>query len=93
MEETLATNEDGGATIGTCPSCPPFRLKNQDYLSGDKEGARNAYKDFLALSKGADPDIPVLKQAKAEFEPCPSKLLPKTATPLKFTKPKQKQKR
>jgi hypothetical protein len=25
-----------------------------------------AYKDFLALWKDADPDIPILKQAKAE---------------------------
>ncbi len=28
---------------------------------------RSAYKDFLALWKDADPDIPILKQAKAEF--------------------------
>ena len=26
-----------------------------------------AYKDFLTLWKDADPDIPVLKQAKAEY--------------------------
>jgi len=26
-----------------------------------------AYKDFLTLWKDADPDIPILKQAKAEF--------------------------
>jgi eukaryotic-like serine/threonine-protein kinase len=30
--------------------------------------ARNAYQDFLTLWKDADPDIPVLKQAKAEYE-------------------------
>jgi tetratricopeptide (TPR) repeat protein/predicted Ser/Thr protein kinase len=29
--------------------------------------ARSAYKDFLTLWKDADPDIPVLKQAKAEY--------------------------
>jgi eukaryotic-like serine/threonine-protein kinase len=29
--------------------------------------ARIAYKDFLALWKDADPDIPILKQAKAEY--------------------------
>jgi len=29
--------------------------------------ARAAYQDFLALWKNADPDIPVLKQAKAEY--------------------------
>jgi eukaryotic-like serine/threonine-protein kinase len=26
-----------------------------------------AYKDFLALWKEADPDIPILKEAKAEY--------------------------
>jgi hypothetical protein len=26
-----------------------------------------AYKDFLTLWRGADPDIPILKQAKAEY--------------------------
>ena len=26
-----------------------------------------AYKDFLAIWKDADPDVPVLKQARAEY--------------------------
>jgi len=34
---------------------------------GDAAKARAAYQDFLALWKDADPDIPVLKQAKAEY--------------------------
>jgi hypothetical protein len=34
--------------------------------SGDSAGARTAYHDFLTLWKDADPDIPILKQAKAE---------------------------
>ena len=29
--------------------------------------ARAAYKDFLTLWKDADPDVPILKQAKAEY--------------------------
>jgi eukaryotic-like serine/threonine-protein kinase len=29
--------------------------------------ARAAYEDFLTLWKDADPDIPILKQAKAEY--------------------------
>ena len=29
--------------------------------------ARTAYQDFLTLWKDADPDIPILKQAKGEF--------------------------
>jgi eukaryotic-like serine/threonine-protein kinase len=29
--------------------------------------ARTTYQNFLALWKDADPDIPILKQAKAEY--------------------------
>ncbi len=36
-------------------------------LSGDQSKARTAYQDFLALWKDADPDIPILKQAKSEY--------------------------
>ncbi len=36
-------------------------------LSGDKVKAKAAYGDFLALWKDADLDIPILKQAKAEY--------------------------
>jgi hypothetical protein len=36
-------------------------------MSGDTDKARAAYQDFLTLWKDADPDIPVLKQAKAEY--------------------------
>jgi hypothetical protein len=34
---------------------------------GDKANAQAAYQTFLALWKDADPDIPILKQAKAEY--------------------------
>ena len=36
-------------------------------LQGDESKARSAYNDFLTLWKGADPDIPILKDAKAEY--------------------------
>ena len=36
-------------------------------LSGDKRMADRAYQDFLAQWKDADSDIPVLKQAQAEY--------------------------
>ena len=36
-------------------------------LAGDAAKAHAAYQDFLALWKDADPDIPILKQAKAEY--------------------------
>ncbi|HYL16777.1 MAG TPA: protein kinase [Terriglobales bacterium] len=35
--------------------------------SGDNTKARAAYQDLLAIWKDADPDIPILKQAKAEY--------------------------
>jgi hypothetical protein len=36
-------------------------------LSGDAGGAKSAYREFLALWRDADDDIPVLMQAKAEY--------------------------
>jgi hypothetical protein len=36
-------------------------------LSGDKVKAKAAYEAFLALWKDADPDVPILKSAKAEY--------------------------
>jgi hypothetical protein len=36
-------------------------------LQGDTAKARTAYQDFLTLWKDADPDIPILIAAKAEY--------------------------
>jgi eukaryotic-like serine/threonine-protein kinase len=36
-------------------------------MAGDKAKARAAYQDFFSLWKDADPDVPILKQAKAEY--------------------------
>jgi hypothetical protein len=36
-------------------------------LAGDKNKAKAAYQDFLTRWKDADPDIPILKQARTEF--------------------------
>ena len=36
-------------------------------MTGDTAKARAAYQDFLALWKDADPDVPILKEAKAEY--------------------------
>jgi len=36
-------------------------------LQGDNAKAKAAYQDFLTLWKDADPDVPILKQAKAEY--------------------------
>jgi len=40
-------------------------------LSGDTVKAKSAYIDLLTLWKNADPDIPVLKEARAEFARLP----------------------
>src|SRR6202789_752186 len=46
-------------------------LEARTLEGADADAARvralTAYKDFLALWKDADPDIPILKQAKAEY--------------------------
>jgi Tfp pilus assembly protein PilF len=36
-------------------------------LQADTAKTRAAYQDFLALWKDADPDVPALKQSKAEY--------------------------
>ena len=40
-------------------------------LSGDTVKAKSAYNDLLTLWKNADPDIPVLKEARAEYARLP----------------------
>jgi outer membrane PBP1 activator LpoA protein len=46
-------------------------LQTKTLQGADADSARvralAAYKDFLTLWKGADPDIPILKEAKAEY--------------------------
>ena len=44
-----------------------LQLARARTLSGDAAGARRAYQDFLSLWKDADPDVPVLKEARAEL--------------------------
>jgi hypothetical protein len=39
-------------------------------MQGDTARAKNAYEDFITLWKDADPDVPTLKQAKAEYAKC-----------------------
>ena len=58
---------------GTLPTCSlaHLQLGRARVLSGDPAGARTAYQDFLALWKDADPDVPILKEAKAEYAKLP----------------------
>ncbi len=44
-----------------------LQLARAYVLSGEKTKAKSAYQDFLTLWKDADPHIPILKQAQAEY--------------------------
>jgi eukaryotic-like serine/threonine-protein kinase len=44
-----------------------LELARAHMLLGDKSRAGQAYRDFLFLWKNADPDVPILKQAQAEY--------------------------
>jgi hypothetical protein len=44
-----------------------WQLGSAYALAGDKTKAKSAYQDLLTLWKDADPDIPILKKAKAEY--------------------------
>ena len=47
------------------------RMVHTYAMQGDTSKAKAAYQDFLTLWKDADPDIPILKQAKAEHPRLP----------------------
>jgi eukaryotic-like serine/threonine-protein kinase len=55
----LVVNEQIGARL--------LQLGCAYAMAGDSAKARAAYQDFLTLWKDADSDIPILKQAKAEY--------------------------
>ncbi len=44
-----------------------LQLARARNLGGDVAGARQAYGDFVSMWKDADPDVPILRQAKAEY--------------------------
>jgi ATP/maltotriose-dependent transcriptional regulator MalT len=57
---TIITNSPVGALAH-------LGLARAYVLQGDAIKARAAYQDFLTLWKDADPDVPILNQAKAEY--------------------------
>jgi eukaryotic-like serine/threonine-protein kinase len=44
-----------------------LQLGRAQKLMGDNEAARKSYEEFLSIWKDADPDLPVYRQAKAEY--------------------------
>jgi tetratricopeptide (TPR) repeat protein len=60
---------DHSGLVGLCPqmSLAHLGLGRARALSGDTAGARTAYQDFFGLWKDAEPDIPILRDAKTEY--------------------------
>jgi Tfp pilus assembly protein PilF len=60
---------DGRSVVVSDPigALAHLQLGRAFVLSGDTTKAKTAYQDFLSLWQGADPDIPILKQAQAEY--------------------------
>jgi eukaryotic-like serine/threonine-protein kinase len=61
---------DHRGAAGFAPEYPlaHLNLARSYVLQGDNAKARTSYQDFFAAWKDADPDIPILKAAKAEYE-------------------------
>jgi DNA-binding winged helix-turn-helix (wHTH) protein/tetratricopeptide (TPR) repeat protein len=59
---------DWRAAVANCPlgALAHLWLGRAHALEGDAGAARKSYQEFLALWKDADPDIPILNQAKVE---------------------------
>ena len=60
---------DHASVVGNAPigALARLGLGRAHVLSGDTSKAKTAYQDFFALWKNADPEIPILQQAKAEY--------------------------
>ena len=54
----------GNSVLG---SLAHLQLGRAEVMMGDKAAARKSYQDFLTLWRDADPDIPIYKEAKAEY--------------------------
>jgi eukaryotic-like serine/threonine-protein kinase len=66
---------DHGGIVGNAPirALARLGLARAYALQGDTAKAHAAYQDFFSLWKHADPDIPVLKEAHAEYAKLPLK--------------------
>ena len=61
---------DHRGLIANCPlgALAHLQIGRAYAMAGDTAKAKAAYKDFLTLWKDGDPEIPILKQAEAEYE-------------------------
>jgi hypothetical protein len=69
--QRILDNRGWGSTLFFYPMAR-LGLARAAAISGDLAKSRRAYQDFLALWKDADPDVPVLIQAKAEYAKLPA---------------------
>jgi eukaryotic-like serine/threonine-protein kinase len=60
-------DHQGVAASDTTYALARLNLGRAYVLQGDTTKARTAYQDFLARWKDADPDLPILNEAKAEY--------------------------
>ena len=60
-------NHRGLVAVDPVGAMARLQLGRAFMMYGDRGKAKTAYEDFLTLWKDADPDVPILKQAKAEF--------------------------
>ena len=60
---------DHRGLIANCPlaALAHLQLGRAYVMAGNTPKAKAVYQDFLTLWKEADPDVPLLKQAKAEY--------------------------
>jgi serine/threonine protein kinase len=67
VEFQRIVDQRGFAKLTAVCSLAHLGLARAYVLDGETAKARTAYQDFLALWKDADPDAPILKQAKYEY--------------------------
>ena len=60
---------DHRGVVGSDPigALAHLQLARAQVLAGDKNKAKAAYDDFFTLWREADPDVPILKRAHAEY--------------------------
>ncbi len=75
-EQAAAEFEKFAKYPGIAKNCPlgalaVLQLARAQVMSGETKAARKSYQDFLALWNNADPDIPILQDARKEYQKLP----------------------
>jgi hypothetical protein len=60
-------NNKGTVGVDVIGALALLGLGRAHEMAWEKDKAKTSYQDFLAVWKDADPDVPILKQAKAEY--------------------------